>query len=319
MRSFYLLPALAALGRAHPKAAASCTTTTVEVIVPTSTYTFLSTHVVTTTPTTAENLGTFTDHTTISDTTTVETITSTSSVCHSTDAVLTKPDVSTIYTSASAAPRKRSSFAKNALFPRQNSACTVTTTFTTTYGVTYTYIPASKTSTFTDYTDFTQASTTITATGGHAYVVATATATTSAACGVATSTDAATTSTTTQDARCAPSAMVSQLSGFGLNYLEETPDTAGAVYVTSAEDASSCCQLCADADDCASSAWDIRTNQCRLQFTVANNGQLECGQVGLYGVSEDGPDHPMAPGTGWYLAAVCGQVEEIPGKPDDGS
>lgn len=196
----------------------------------------------------------------------------------------------------------------------------MTKTFTTTYGVTETYIPAHKTSTFTDYTAFTQAIVTETFSGGHAYVIATATTTASAVCGATTFTNTATTSTTTQDARCAPSAMVSQLSGYGLNYLEETPDTGGAVYVTSASDASSCCQLCAEAVDCASSAWDIRSNQCRLQFDVdSSTGQQVCGEVGLYGVSEDGPDHPMAPGTGWYLAAVCGQIEEIPGAPDDGS
>ena len=123
----------------------------------------------------------------------------------------------------------------------------------------------------------------------------------------------------TQDARCAPTAMVSQYSGFGLNYLEEVPGVGGAVYITSAQDASSCCQLCAEAVDCATSAWDIRSNQCRLQFDVDRSGQQVCGQVGVTGVNEDGPDHPMAPGTGWYLAAVCGTVEGINGPPDDGT
>ena len=76
-----LLLLSAGLGYARPQAASSCVTTTVEVIIPTSTYTFLSTDVVTTTPTTADDLGTFTEVTTISKTTTVETLTSTTSVC----------------------------------------------------------------------------------------------------------------------------------------------------------------------------------------------------------------------------------------------
>ena len=232
----------------------------------------------------------------------------------------TAPAVTTVYASATPASRKRSPAGYGLLFPRQSSACTVTTTFTTTYGVTETYIPAHKTSTFTDYTAFTQATVTETFSGGHSYVIATATALASSVCGAATVTKSTSTSTTTQDPRCAPSAQVSQYNGFGLNYLEETPASGGAVYVTTASDASACCQLCAEAVDCASSAWDIRSNQCRLQFTVdSSTGAQECGNVGVYGVNEDGPDHPMAPGTGWYLAAVCGSVEEISGPPDDGS
>ena len=236
-------------------------------------------------------------------------------VCGSTESVVT-----TVYTSATPTERKRLVPKHGDLVPRQDSGCTVTTTLTTTYGVTETYIPANKTSTFKDYTAFTMKTVSKTSSGGHAYVIATATATTSVHCGALTVTNNATMSTTTQDSRCAPSAMVSQYSGFGLDYLEETPDSGGAIYVTDASDASSCCQICADAVDCASSAWDIRSNQCRLQFDVdQHSGELVCGQIGVIAVNEDGPLHPMAPGTGWYLAAMCGTLEEVNGLPDDGS
>ncbi|KAI9708358.1 MAG: hypothetical protein M1820_004062 [Bogoriella megaspora] len=317
LRLQYLLPFIAALGSALPQSQ-SCATTTVEVIIPTTTYTFSSTDVVTTTATTPDDLGTFTEYTTISDTTTISTLTTTATLCQSTVDTLTQPETTTVYTTAgsNAAPSKR-----GGLFARQDSACTVTSTFTTTYGATYTNVPAGKTSTFTQYSEFTEHWVTKTSSGAHAYAVATASTTvTSSVCGATTVAANTTTATTTQDARCAPTAQVSQVYGFGLNYLEEVPSVGGAVFVTTAKDAGSCCQLCAEANECASSAWDIRTNQCRLQFEVdRNSGQGVCGQVGVTGVSEAGPNHPMAPGTGWYLAAVCGQVNGHSGKPDDGS
>ncbi|KAI9664068.1 MAG: hypothetical protein M1821_007559 [Bathelium mastoideum] len=240
--------------------------------------------------------------------------------------VLTKSAIATLYSTAASQPNKRSAAINGlanhwGLFARQDAGCTVTTTFTTTYGVTETYIPANKTSTFSDYTDFTQHTVTRTYSGGHAYAVATATTTTAVPCGATTITSNATaTTTTTQDARCAPSAMMSQYQGYGLNWLEEEIYSDGATYVTTADDASACCQLCADAQDCASSAWDIRSNACRLQFDVnSSSGELECGQVGVVGMNDYGPLEPMAPGTGWYLAALCGTVEGEPGPPDDGT
>lgn len=209
-------------------------------------------------------------------------------------------------------------YTKRGIWARQDSApaCTVTATFTTTYGATYVNAPANKTSTFTDYTSFTQATVTSTSYGGTAYAIATATATTSAMCGPTvngTGTEAA--KTVTMDARCAPSAMTSAYQGYGLVYSSDTP-ASGAAYVTTADDASQCCQLCAEADSCAASSWDIRTNQCRLEFpTDPTTGDLNCGE-GLLAYCDAGPDHPMAPGTGLYVAQVCGNAQY--GKYTDG-
>lgn len=83
MLSFALLPLIAGLGYALPQD--SCQTETTEVIVPTKTATYSSTVVVTEYPTTAKDLGTFTQWTTISSTTTLQTLTSYDSTCLHTD------------------------------------------------------------------------------------------------------------------------------------------------------------------------------------------------------------------------------------------
>ena len=109
---------------------------------------------------------------------------------------------------------------------RQDGGCTVTETFTTTFGSTYEfYAIPSLTSTFTQYEAFTQATVTSTSSGGTAYAIATATATTEAKCGPTVNGTAvnATTSTVTQDARCAPSALTSEYNGYGLDYSGDTP------------------------------------------------------------------------------------------------
>lgn len=82
MRSLALCSLLAGLGCALPQDA--CSTTTVQVIVPTRTATYSSTAVVTENPTTAKDLGTFTYVTTLSSTKTLETITATAHTCHET-------------------------------------------------------------------------------------------------------------------------------------------------------------------------------------------------------------------------------------------
>ena len=161
---------------------------------------------------------------------------------------------------------------------------------------------------------------TSTSTGGTAYAVATATTTVSALCGstTVTATDPAT-ATVTQDARCAPSALSSAYSTYGLEYASDVP-TGGANYTTtSARDGSQCCQLCADADRCAASSWDARTGGCRLEFPVDYaSGELNCGE-GLLAYYDAGPNHPMAPGEGLYVAALCGSVAYGQAKPDDGT
>lgn len=193
---------------------------------------------------------------------------------------------------------------------------------TTTYGATETYLPASETRTFTEYTAYTQATVTSTSYGGTTYTIATATATAtvSALCGPTVNATASTT-TTTQDARCAPTALVSAAGGspgYGLSYLNNVP-YGGATYQTSTTDGSQCCQLCVEAHGCDASAWDIRTNICRLEFSVSpTTGQLDCGEGALV-LYDYGPDEPMAPGTGLYIGIGCGNVQYAGAKPDDGS
>lgn len=86
MLSLALLPLFAALSYALPQETA-CATIVRQVIVPTKTATYSSTAVVTVYPTTAKNLGVFTLITTISDTTTLQTLTSTTTSCAASDTV----------------------------------------------------------------------------------------------------------------------------------------------------------------------------------------------------------------------------------------
>ncbi|TKA47671.1 hypothetical protein B0A54_02045 [Friedmanniomyces endolithicus] len=206
-------------------------------------------------------------------------------------------------------------YAKRALglSPRQ-TACTTTTTFTTTYGATYTFVAApNATSTFTDYTAFSQATVTSTQYGGTAYTIASATTTAPASSCPTGNT------TTTQDARCAPSALISAYAGYGLEYASDVPGS-GAAYKTATQDASSCCQLCADTQHCAATTWDVRTGNCTLEFPVEfDTGALSCGSEAALVYYDAGPDHPMAPGMGLYVAQLCGTVEFGSAPPDDGT
>jgi len=191
----------------------------------------------------------------------------------------------------------------------------VTVKSTTTYGETYIFVPAGETSTYTAYTAYTHADATSTQSGFTAYAIAIATATAQGTCD--------STSTTTQDARCAPSALISAAGAsetstqYGLSYASYA--SPGATYSTNTTDASSCCQLCADADKCAASAWDIRTGECRLGFPVDfRSGELSCGS-GLQAYYGAGPAHPMEPGTGLFVAELCGSATFANAKPDDGT
>lgn len=188
---------------------------------------------------------------------------------------------------------------------------------TTTYGGTVVEVPAGKTSTFTAYTAYTHADATSTESGFTAYAIATALTT---APGGETCDSP---STTTQDARCAPSALISAAGAsesstqYGLSYAQRTES--GATYSTNTTDASACCQLCAEADKCAASAWDIRTGGCRLEFPVDwRSGELNCGS-GLQAYYGAGPAHPMEPGTGLFVAELCGSATFAGAKPDDGT
>ncbi|GAB1738169.1 hypothetical protein NU219Hw_g2699t1 [Hortaea werneckii] len=333
MLSFAFIPLLAGLGHALPQN--DCVTTTTEVIIPTGTATWSTTDVQTITATTPRDLGTFTDIVHLSSTKTLQTLTSTTTECTATGTV-TKQPTTTVYTTsgASSDPGSYDESSAPAYGPapytkrspleiaaRQDEACTVTETFTTTYGSTYEFhaIP-SMTSTFTHYTEFTQATVTSTSSGGTAYAIATATATAEAKCGPTANGTAinATTSTVTQDARCAPSALTSEYNGYGLDYSSDTTG-GGATFETNTTDASACCQLCADADRCAASSWDLRTGECKLEFPVAyNTGELSCG-LGMRVFYHYGPAHPMEPGTGLYVAELCGYAGYASSRPDDGT
>lgn len=212
------------------------------------------------------------------------------------------------------------------LHVRQDADCTITKTSTTTYGQTYTFAPADETSTYTQYTEFSQATTTTTSSGGTAYAIATSLTTTPGACGpTVNATSPSSTATTTQDARCAPTALISAAGPgasatgrqYGLSYSERT--STGATYSTNTTDASACCQLCVDAEKCAASAWDIRTGECSLAFPVEfGTGELSCG-LGLQAYYGAGPNHPLEPGAGLFVAEVCGSVAFANAKPDDGT
>lgn len=197
------------------------------------------------------------------------------------------------------------------------SACTVTSTITTSVGDSYEIVTGTSYSIFTQYTAYTQATVTITTSTGTTYVVASATATNEAC-------PTNTTTTVIRDTRCAPSAMVSAAGGtnnteWGLEYKSDVPGS-GAAYSTVADDASACCQLCADRDDiCSGSAWDMRTNTCTLEFAVNPSiGVPDCGES-LLAYYDAGPDFPMAPGAGWWVANICGEAEFGGAGPDDGT
>lgn len=201
---------------------------------------------------------------------------------------------------------------------RKRASCTVTKTTTRKYGETLILVPAGVTSTYTAYTDFSMATVTETTYRGTKHIIATETATTSSVCGPATTSIATWTSTVSLDRRCAPAAMTVDGNGFGIDWLSDVPST-GATYETETENASFCCQLCAETDKCAASAWDIRNGRCKLEFPTAwDTGELSCGQ-GLLGYYAAGPNHPMSPGAGWYISELCGWVQLTNAKPDDGS
>lgn len=225
----------------------------------------------------------------------------------------TNAPIITVYTST-IAPGKR-----------QEPPCTIVVTSTTTYGATYTWIPANETSTYTQYTDFLLQTVSQTTAEGTSYIIGTAYSTACQLCGPTIEPSGSVSATTmTQDARCAPTAITSAAGqyngsdGFGISYLNPVP-LGGATFNVSTSDASACCQLCVQEQGCAASAFDIRTSECILMFAVQwDTGILSCGQ-GVLAFYDYGPNHPMEPGTGWYLASGCGYFQTAGAKPDDGS
>lgn len=207
-------------------------------------------------------------------------------------------------------------YQRDAAAAAASAECVVTTTFTTTVGQTYVFVPGTSTKLFTQYTAFTQATVTVTAYTGTAYVVASESATVTRAA------DAC--ATVVLDARCDPANMISAAGGtnntqYGLVSKSDVP-TSGAKYNTTTPDAASCCQMCAEMDDvCSGSAWDVRTSACFLEFAVNSvDGELNCGES-LLAYYDAGPNSPMAPGAGWWVANICGSAEYGSAPPDDGT
>ena len=85
MLSLAILPFIAGLSYALPQDA--CQIKTTQIVVPTRTATYTSTHVVTQHPTTARDLGTFTLWTRLSSTSTLQTLTNHVPTCTSVDIV----------------------------------------------------------------------------------------------------------------------------------------------------------------------------------------------------------------------------------------
>lgn len=235
----------------------------------------------------------------------------------------TAQPTTTVYTTKGGSNRARTP----SVYARQDDdegECTVTVTSTTSYGVTYTEDPIAATRTYTQYSEYSQATATATSSGFTAYAIATSLTSVPGNCGpTVDATSPTSTSTVTQDARCAPSAIISAAgvtetsAQFGLAYAYIT--TTGGSYLTNTTDASSCCQVCAEAEKCAASSWDIRTGECRLAFPVNfESGELSCGN-GLMAYYGAGPAHPMEPGSGLYVARVCGTATFTNAKPDDGT
>lgn len=307
MLSLAIAALFAGLSYALPQDGA-CATTTETTVVPSSTVclaetdctistnnvqqTFTIRQGTTITASTPQDLGTYTSYYYDYQTKVLETVTPTAACSN---------NATTVYTKAGA-PTKRAL----GLYPRE-TPCTVTETSTSTGGVTfYDYTATDLFYTYTVYTSNVQETVTAT-TCPTTYAIATATATATTSCAP----------TVTQDARCAPSALVSQSNGFGLEYAQSV---SGSSYVGTTADAGQCCQLCADATKCAASAWDIQTNRCQLFFPVDySSGELNCNSYAGLVYYDAGPNHPMAPGTGLYVANVCGGVYYTNAKPDDGT
>lgn len=159
------------------------------------------------------------------------------------------------------------------------------------------------------YTNTEQDTVTETTCSGTSIAVASASTTVSADC-----------CTKTLDARCAPSAIISAGGGGGSNGnygIEYYNAGYGTTYVASTPDAAACCQLCAEADECSQSIWDSTSNSCTLGFATDGDGDLSC--TTLYAAYDAGPDSPLAPGAGLWIAPMCGGVQIDSAAPDDGT
>lgn len=69
-------------------------------------------------------------------------------------------------------------------------------------------------------------------------------------------------STTTQHLKCAPTNLLSEIAGYGIG--QTGGDSANTRGLAQADDASACCQLCMEDEDCAASEADLDAGNCFL-------------------------------------------------------
>ncbi|KAF2171817.1 hypothetical protein M409DRAFT_18050 [Zasmidium cellare ATCC 36951] len=106
-------------------------------------------------------------------------------------------------------------------------------------------------------------------------------------------------STTTQHIKCAPTNLVGEVNGYGIG---QTGSHSGSTYgLAPGSDASACCQLCVNDDECAASEDDTDAKNCFLWYTTPSS----CGIGFQY--SDGGQS--LEPGSGFLVQTGCGTVE----------
>lgn len=105
-------------------------------------------------------------------------------------------------------------------------------------------------------------------------------------------------STTTQHIKCAPTNLISEVNGYGIG---QTGGSSGSTHgLAPGGDASACCQLCVDDDECAASEDDTDAKNCFLWYTTPS-----CGVGFQY---SDGGQN-LKPGNGFLVQTGCGTIE----------
>ncbi|SMY22321.1 unnamed protein product [Zymoseptoria tritici ST99CH_1A5] len=102
--------------------------------------------------------------------------------------------------------------------------------------------------------------------------------------------------TTTQHLKCAPTNIISSLSGHGIG--QTTGNTAGSRGLAPGENPSACCQLCMDTEGCAASENDPDAGNCFLWYTEPG-----CGLGFTYKA-----DQRLGVGEGFWVQSGCGWV-----------
>lgn len=105
-------------------------------------------------------------------------------------------------------------------------------------------------------------------------------------------------STTTQHIKCAPTNLISEVNGYGIG---QTGGNSGSTHgLAPGGDASACCQLCVDDDECAASEDDTDAKNCFLWYTTPS-----CGVGFQY--SDGGLN--LKPGSGFLVQTGCGTID----------